>query len=164
MLVAEDFMRTAVIATLLSLAALSAAAQDSPEPEKCYPVPVSGRVDVTMHAGPIRRATLLCIGDDKVMLASDGHVEAVPLADVKAIVKPADGVADGFLKGAAVAGVFSLLCWECGDAGQRVAAMAVYGAIGAGLDALHGGRETIYRRSNERRGAPPVTVAWRLRF
>jgi hypothetical protein len=98
------------------------------------------------------------------MLASEGHVEAVPLADVKEIVKPADGMADGFLKGAAVAGVFSLLCWECGDAGQRVAAMAVYGAIGAGLDALHGGRETIYRRSESDRGARPVTVAWRIRF
>lgn len=157
-------MRIAVFAALLSFVSFSAAAQDSSAAEKCYPVPVTGRVDVAMDAGPIRRATLLCIGNDKVMLASDGRVEAVPLADVKQIVKPADGVVDGFLKGAAVAGVFSLLCWECGDAGQRAAAMAVYGAIGAGIDALHGGRETIYRRNEPRDPARPVTVAWRLRF
>ena len=157
-------MRIAVFAALLSFVALSAAAQDSSAADTCYPVPVAGRVDVAMDAGPIRRATLLCIGNDKVMLASEGRVEEVPLADVKQIVKPADGVVDGFLKGAAVAGVFSLLCWECGDAGQRAAAMAVYGAIGAGIDALHGGRETIYRRNEHRGPAPPVTVGWRLRF
>jgi hypothetical protein len=158
-------MRIVILALALSLFTHPANAQESPEErQNCYPVAAGGRVEVTTQAGPIRRATLLCIGSEKVVLATDGRVETIPLHDVQAIVKPADGVADGFLKGAAVAGIFSLLCWECGDAGERLAAIVVYGGIGAGIDALHGGSETLYRRNVTRPGPPRATVAWRVRF
>jgi hypothetical protein len=157
-------MRIGVLAMVLSLAASPAAAQDSSDPEKCYPVTVAGLVEVTTHVGPPRTATLLCIGNTQVVLAADGRVTAIPLDDVREIVKPADGVADGFLKGAAVAAVFALLCWECGDTGGRASAIAVYGAIGAAIDALNGGRETLYRRKESNRGVLPATLAWRVRF
>jgi hypothetical protein len=118
-------------------------------------------VEVTTMSGPIWNGTLLCIGETGVVLASEGRVQAVPLDDVQRIVKPADGVADGFLKGAAVAGIFALLCGECGDAGQRATAILVYGAMGAGIDALHGGRETLYERGGR---SPSAGLAWRVRF
>ena len=156
-------MRVTVLATFLSIGACSAAAQDSAPPDRCFPVQVAGRVEVMTAAGPIR-ATLLCIGADKVVVASEGRVDSIPLSDVQDIVKPADGIADGFLKGAAVAGIFALLCGECGDASQRTTAMLVYGAIGAGIDALNGGRETIYRRNESSRRLPPAAIGWRIRF
>ena len=159
-------MRFVIVALALSLVAVPAKAQESPKEERqnCYPVAVAGRVEVTTQAGPIRRGTLLCIGTEKVVVAADGRVETIPLTQVRQIVKPGDGVGDGFLKGAAVAAIFSLLCWECGDAGDRLAAIVVYGGIGAGIDALHGGPERLYERSINRGGPPPATVAWRVRF
>ena len=157
-------MRIVMLALSLWLVAVPSRAQDSQEPANCYPIALAGRVDVTTQAGPIRRATLLCIGNDHVVVAADGRVETIPLDHVKEIVKPADGVGDGFLKGAAVAAIFSLLCWECGDAGERLAAIVVYGGIGAGIDALNGGRERLYQRSLTRGGPPPATLAWRVRF
>jgi hypothetical protein len=156
-------MRVTVLAMFLLLGACSVEAQESAPPEKCFPVQVAGRVEVTTPAGPIR-ATLLCIGADKVVLASEGRVDSIPLSDVQDIVKPADGIADGFLKGAAVAGIVALLCGECGDLSQRTTAMVVYGAIGAGIDALHGGRETIYRRNESSPRMWPPAVGWRIRF
>ena len=159
-------MRVAIVALSLCLVAVAANAQDAPKEERqnCYPVAVGGRVELTTQAGPIRRATLLCIGNEHVVVAADGRVETIPLAEVTQIVKPADGVGDGFLKGAAVAAIFSLLCWECYDGSDRLAAIVVYGGVGAGIDALHGGRERLYQRSINRNGPPPATLAWRVRF
>ena len=165
-------MRIVILALSLLLVSVSAGAQDAAAagadlqvgPTDCYPVVITGRVEVTTQDGPVRRATLLCMGNEKVVLAVDGRVETIPLEDVTAILKPADGVGDGFLKGAAVAAIFSLLCWECGDAGQRIAAIVVYGGIGAAIDALHGGRERLYHRTANRRGPPPAMLTWRVRF
>jgi hypothetical protein len=156
-------MRIVLVLLVLSLSLASASVEAQDVPEKCYPVAVPGRVLVTTNEGATSRATLLCIASDRVMLASEGRVNAVPLDHVEEIAKPADGIADGFLKGVAVAGIFSLLCFECGDAGQRLSVAAIYGGIGAAIDALNGSRETIYRRSEGSRAAAP-TLTWRLRF
>lgn len=157
-------MRLVVYILGLSLLAAPAQAQDTlDERQNCYPVALSGLVEVTTDAGPVREATLLCMGNEKVVLAAEGRVETIPLSEVTRIEKPADGVGDGFLKGAAVAAIVSLLCWQCQDAGERAMGIVVYGGIGAAIDALHGGRETLYRR-NENQHAPRATIAWRVRF
>jgi hypothetical protein len=155
---------TAAFAVVFTFLTLPARAQDAPRPEKCYPLPATGRVVVTMQSGPMQGGMLLCIGDGQVVLASDGRIEAVPLDDVTRIVKPADGIGDGFLKGAAIVGLFALLCGECGTIGHRAAVVVVYGALGAGIDALHGGSETLYERGHAARGAPLGRLAWRVRF
>jgi hypothetical protein len=158
-------MRIIILALSLWLFAVPAKAQDTPQGRhNCYPVAAGGRVEVTTQAGPIHRATLLCIGNEKVVIATDGRIETIPLHDVQAIVKPADGIGDGFLKGAAVAAIFGVLCRGCGDAGYWMAATVVYGGIGAAIDALHGGSETLYRRNLTRPGPPRAAVAWRVRF
>jgi hypothetical protein len=158
-------MRRASLLVSILLFALPARAQDSAQGETCYPAAVAGVVEVASHSGPVRKGTLLCIGDTRVMLASEGRVEALPLSDVKTIVKPADGIGDGFLKGAAIAALFGILCHECGrNAGEWASAIVVYGGIGATIDALHGGREILYQRSDKSRNAAPVSVAWRVRF
>jgi hypothetical protein len=156
-------MRAAAIFLVFSLVALPARAQDSRRAEDCYPV-AAGVVELTPQSGPVRKGTLLCIGDKQVVLASEGRVEAIPLDDVRSIVKPADGVGDGFLKGAAVAALIAVLCRGCGDAGQWASAAVVYGGIGALVDALHGGRETLYHRNKTRHRPGPVSLAWRIRF
>ena len=164
MLCAEVPMRAPTLAIVLILFAMPARAQDAPGAEECYPITPAGRVQVASQSGPVQKGTLLCIGKRQVVLASEGRVETMPLDDVTRIVKPADGIADGFLKGAALAGVISLFCGECGSSRQRAAAILFYGGLGAGLDALHGGRETIYKRSLAARGTPPAELKWRLRF
>jgi hypothetical protein len=156
-------MRTAAVCLVLSLIAAPSRAQDLVPVEGCYPV-AAGVVEVTPQSGPVRKGTLLCIGNKQVVLASEGRVEAVDLAGVTSIVKPADGIGDGFLKGAAVAALVAVLCRGCGDAGQWASAVVVYGGIGALVDALHGGRETVYQRSESSHRAAPVSVAWRVRF
>jgi hypothetical protein len=157
-------MRAPTLAIVLMFLALPVRAQDAPRPDECYPITAAGRVEVVSQSDPTRTGTLLCIGGHQVVLASEGRVETMPLDDVTRIVKRADSIADGFLKGAALAGVISLLCGECGNAGQRAAAILYYGALGAGLDALHGGRETIYQRSLAAGATPPAGLRWRLQF
>ena len=156
-------MRTAMRLMAFTLFALPAHAQEAARPADCYPTAVTGLVEVTRQTGPAQKATLLCIGGSQVLLAADGRVDAVPLDDVKTIVKPADSIADGFLKGAAIAALFGVLCHECGDAGEWASVVLTYGVVGAVIDASHGGRETLYRSRGRGRSAP-VTVAWRLRF
>jgi hypothetical protein len=158
-------MRTAALVLLAWVVAVPAFAQTATAPG-CYPVGVAGVVEVTMVSGNSLRGTLLCIGEAQVVLASHAKVESHPLADIRRIVKPADGIGDGFLKGAAVAALIYGLCGgECRrDAGDFFAAVVVYGAIGAGIDALHGGSLTVYTAGSRQRASPASALALTLRF
>jgi hypothetical protein len=65
-----------------------------------------------------------------------------------------------------VAAIFTVLCRKCANVGEALSGVVICGGVGALIDALHGGRETLYlyRRRENVRGSPPATVAWTVRF
>lgn len=118
-------------------------------------------VDVDTIDGTIR-GTLYCLSPDEVSILRDGMLVTTPLSQVKRVVKPADPVWDGAVKGAAV--VLTMWGVSCGfcDAGpgNRYIWRAVggYALLGATIDALQPHRKTIYAG----RTPPPLNV--RVRF
>ena len=132
-------------------------AQDA---DTCLPVSPTSQVVVTLNSGTKVRGTLLCLGQQEVRLAGEGTVNRHPLADVRRIDKPRDGVNDGFLKGAAVGLIFwGVICPKC-EPEYMLRSTLTYAFIGLAFDALQGNSKTIYRSGNK----PAASVAWRVRF
>ena len=102
-----------------------------------------------------------------VLLTPDNRRVTMPIDNVLRIEAHGDSLKNGAGIGAGLmAGLVLLTCAGVGDAGGfcfRAAAInTAFGAlIGAGVDALNGGRSTLYKR-----GAPPKTagVAFKLKW
>lgn len=154
-------------AGLVALPCVSAAAvahaQDSP-PRGLAPVIVE-RAD---PAGELR-GHLLELGPETMTLLVEGRRLDVPLFQVLRVDSGHDPVRNGALIGAIVGGVWCAVV--CGQAlengGAMAAAVAInavfLGGVGAAIDAMIPGRNTIYRRSPQQASARPV-LSYRVRF
>jgi hypothetical protein len=100
--------------------------------------------------------TFAKVSSSSIALLVDGQIREIPLSDVRQIARRGDSLWNGALIGAAFgAVVVQVACngGECtaGDrAGSTVLAAGVWGAIGAGIDALIHGRTVVYRSTPQR--------------
>jgi hypothetical protein len=86
-----------------------------------------------------------------------------PMSDVGRIAVRRDSIADGVLKGAVLGFVVGLFNGGqgCGNYETCVfLATVTYGAIGGGIDYLHGRSLVLY----DRRSAPSPALTWRVTF
>jgi hypothetical protein len=97
------------------------------------------------------RGQLLRLGPDTLSLLDEGTVRDVRLADVARIEQRGDSVKNGAIIGAAILGGWcALICPQGLDGHGREFAYvlaintALGATIGAGIDAMHVGRTTIY--------------------
>jgi hypothetical protein len=152
-------MRAALLALGCLVVASTALAQDPAAGSDCHPVSPTSRVVVTMDDGTRVGGTLLCLGEQVMTLAAGGLIATRPLAGVRRIATPSDGVLDGLLKGAAIGAIIAgVLCLEC-DADYRTQALLGYALMGVAFDALHSHSRTIYE------GAPRrAALGVRVRF
>lgn len=115
------------------------------------------------------RGHLLELGPDTMTLLVDGQRLDVPLSQVLRVDSGRDSVRNGALIGAIAAGAWcALVCGQAIDDGAFVAsAVAInavfFGGVGAAIDAMIPGRNTIYRRSPQPVSARPV-LSYRVRF
>ncbi len=118
------------------------------------------------------RGYLMRLGSEAVTVLVDGEARDLPLASVSRVQLRGDSLKNGALIGALVGGLWC--AFVCGQAigyddpeliTAIVANAALFAGIGAGFDALHRGRTTIYERPSGtvRRGAR-ASLAYRLRF
>lgn len=102
-----------------------------------------------------------------VLLTPDNRRVTVPIDRVLRIEGHGDSVKNGAAIGAGVmAGLALLTCAGVGDAGgfclRAATAQTAFGALmGAGIDALNGGRSTLYKREAP---AKTVGVAFKLKW
>jgi hypothetical protein len=101
-----------------------------------------------------------------MLLMIDGQIREIPLSDIRQIARRGDSLWNGALIGATFGGVVGAVASanlhgenQCSDpncvtGGERVAvalvSAGVYGAIGAGIDALIHGRTVVYRATTQR--------------
>jgi hypothetical protein len=98
---------------------------------------------------------LLRLGPNTLTLLEDGNQRDIPWAEITRIDAPGDSVKNGAIIGALVLGGWcALVCrlgvGDFGDGGGAYTSLLVinvgFGAlIGAGIDAMHVGRTTIYQ-------------------
>ena len=101
------------------------------------------------------QGTLLEVGKDALTVELESASRQFPIDAVKRVDVEGDGVVDGVIKGALFGGVLGALA-TARFRGALGGAM-VYGAIGAGLDALNQCRHTVYRAPAP---AATVKVSW----
>jgi hypothetical protein len=160
-------MRTTIAIVLLMAAPLQAQEVEgvpavSPVQQEasseCWAV-AAGRVAVRMMDGTTLHGTLLCLGKDDLVLSGDS-ISKYSLDAVREIVRPADPVWDGAVKGAAVGAIILALCGgECANE-YLLRAMVGYAAFGAILDGVDTHRAVLYRPGEPRRVA--ANVRWRF--
>jgi hypothetical protein len=138
-----------VVALLLPAAAL---AQDRTA-RRAPPLHTSEEVIVTQSAsGEQLRGYLVQLSPTTLAILVDGRRVEVPIENVLRIDGQNDSVKDGAAFGAAIAGgLTALACFQAlGTSGVCVTSTIFYTGIGAlvgaGVDALHKGRTTIYSK------------------
>ena len=112
--------------------------------------------------GAVREGMLASAAADSVTVAFAGGRRTFSQASIASAERLTDGVRDGIIKGAlfgAVVGVFAAQGHDSqGSAvGGWFASVAIYGAIGAAIDASQTHRQPIYR-------APAAAMKVSLRF
>lgn len=154
--------RASLAALVWLLACPPAAAQEAPPPNV-------QRVFVLSNSGAEVEGHLLQLGPVNATLLLDGTRLDLPLESILRIEARGDSVRNGFLIGAAIGVVAGLL--SAGEVGgdaavaYAVGSAALWGLMGAGLDALKPGRTVIYSKPAARvAGAPRPAIAFRLRF
>jgi hypothetical protein len=155
-------MRT-VLAVVVVLAAVPALAQEgaplvtAPASSQCDRPSLEGMVAVDLAGGATSRGFLHCISKDELVLLRNGALQRTPLTDVVKIRRPADPIWDGAAIGAGIA--FAMFAtWA--DAGFVLRQAIVFGAIGAGADALHTDARTLWVAPTMKRPTLNVTVRW----
>lgn len=105
-----------------------------------------------------------------VLLIDDRLLE-LPLDTIARIRTARDSVWNGAIIGAAIGGVWcAFVCGQGLDSGGQLplavlSTVGFWGAVGAGIDALHSGRETIYQRPSPVMAARPgAALSVRIRF
>jgi hypothetical protein len=83
---------------------------------------------------------LLEVASSTLAIEESGSVRRFPLASVRRVDRQGDSIKDGAIKGA-VAGLLIGLTLQRAD----VRGMISLGLLGAGIDALHSHKNTIYR-------------------
>lgn len=184
-------MRGILLGTIVMafLAPSVAAAQPASDARRA-PIAQGDRVRVTDESGRTITARIAAISDFGLTLQDGSKRTEIPYPSIVKIDRPRDGVWTGALAGFAIGAGLGLIgiaaeedidraClpeeWFCGasfgpPASAVVLMLGGIGAgIGTGIDALIGGKKTLYERGRKlqvapvvgRRGAAArVTVAW----
>lgn len=136
---------------------------------------------LTDDTGAETTGRLIGLDEDSIALLVDGATERFPRERVSRLEKRGDSLLNGAIMGALIGGAFTALAAafaDCPDArsrcpGTRIAygigGAAVYGAIGAGIDALIPGRTTLYKAAADtsygiETGAPGTQLSFRFRW
>ena len=131
------------------------------------PRPVSA-VYVRSVSGDEARGQLLRLGPDTLTLLEQGASRDIPLAAISRIDARGDSVKNGAIIGAVVLGAWcAIVCGQGLDNANQVATVALINTglgalIGAGIDAMHVGRTTIYQPGGTGSGGGPIGTRVRL--
>jgi hypothetical protein len=155
---------TVSVMALLAAATAANAQQLAPHPAartvpSCESAGTVGKVVVRKNDGTERRGTLVCLSLDEVVLASPGASWVEPMSGVRQIIKPADPIWDGAIKGLALGAFIALACGSECAADEMLRATFIYTTIGAVIDASDSHREVLYGTARHRLG-----LAGRIRF
>jgi hypothetical protein len=129
------------------------------------PRPVSA-VYVRSVGGDEARGQLLRLGPDTLTLLEQGTARDIPLAGITRIDARGDSVKNGAIIGAVVLGAWcALICPQGLDGYSNDQLPYILGvnialgaAVGAGIDAMHVGRTTIYQAGSAMPQRRPVGV------
>ena len=121
-------------------------------------------------AGGEARGQLLRLGPDTLTLLEQGTSRDIPLAAVTRIDARGDSVKNGAIIGAVVLGAWcALICPQGLDGYSNNQLPYILGvnialgaAVGAGIDAMHVGRTTIYQQGGPASGGSPIGTWARL--
>jgi hypothetical protein len=109
-----------------------------------------GAVYVRTVGGDEARGQLLRLGPDTLTLLEQGTSRDIPLAGITRIDASGDSVKNGAIIGAVILGAWcAIICGQGLDNANQVTTVALINTglgalIGAGVDAMHAGRTTIY--------------------
>ena len=142
--------------TVVTLAQAQAVAPT--DAERCIAVSPS-RVAIELKDGTRAKGTLLCLGEAEAAIIANGTVTRYPTPDVRRIVKPADPVYDGALKGAAFGAVILLFCGGDCEASYVLRSMAGYAIVGIAIDSFDTHSDVLYQSRSER-----PAIGWRVKF
>ena len=174
---------------VIALLAPAAAAAQPVSDARHATVSQGDRVRVTDESGRTITARVAAISDSGLTLQDGSERAEIPYGAIVKIDRPRDRIWDGALGGFAIGAGIGLIgiaaeekdtscqpeAWFCGasfgpPASAVVLMLGGIGAgIGAGVDALIGGKKTLYERGRQVRIAPVVgrggagarvTVAW----
>lgn len=153
-----------LVLTFLAVAIIAApsAAQDT---STAHARPVSA-VYVRRASGSEVQGQLLQLGPNTLTLIEQGSSRDIPLADVTRIDVRGDSVKNGAIIGAVVLGAWCALICPQGLDGYNNSQLpyilgvnTVLGAlVGAGIDAMHVGRTTIYQAAGTASAGRPAGV------
>ena len=121
-------------------------------------------------SGEVVRGRIVDLSPESLtILTADNRRVDMPLDRVLRIEARGDSLKNGAAIGAIVlGGMAALLCGEYGGGGECVAGVALdagIGAlIGAGVDALNGGRSTLYSRPAAAPAGHSAAVKFKLKF
>jgi hypothetical protein len=121
-------------------------------------------------SGDIVRGRIVDLsGESLSILTPDNRRVDVPLARILRIEGQGDSLKNGAIIGAAVLGGLSLAACQGVSGGSQCATVMLFntafgGLMGAGLDALNGGRSTLYSRPAATSPGKTAGVGFRLRF
>jgi hypothetical protein len=149
-------------AAFLALASVAGA-------QEAVPGALAGVIVERASTGELR-GHLLELGPETLTLLVDGQRLSLPLAEVLRVDSGNDPVRNGAVIGAIVGGAWCALV--CGQALDGPGALPVgvainavfFAGIGAGIDAMIPGRNTIYRRAPPTSASRRAAVSYRLRF
>jgi hypothetical protein len=159
----------------------SASAQE-PSPAPGVRLGALPTVFVRDVAGTETQGKLLRLDDDVIVVLVDGQRRQFELSGVASVQKRGDSVRNGAIVGAAIGFGLGFLTSDLADCqtpegygqchtGARVAftamSTAIYGLLGAGIDALVPGRTTLYQRPVGAGSAPAgrsIAMTWALRW
>ncbi len=162
--------QTAIAATIASLFVLvgTASAQVTARPLTGLPVSKLATVYVLDERGRETSGVLLGFDADSITVRSeDGTIYRYPVGEVRRISKRGDSLVNGTLIGAVVGTAIGVLVAHYvsdlagGKAVGILANTCIYAAAGAGIDALHRGRTTIYEAGPPAGTGPPPAPAER---
>ena len=150
-----------VVPLLIALAAVSPAAAQ----ERFKDVWVT-----QSDSGEIVRGRIVDLSGESLGILTPDHSRVdVPLARILRIEGHGDSLKNGAAIGAAIMGGLSLAACQGVSRGSQCATVLLFntafgGLTGAGLDALNGGRSTLYSRPAARSPGKTADVKFRLRF
>ena len=121
-------------------------------------------------SGDILRGRIVDLsGESLAILTPDNRRVEVPLSRILRIEGQGDSLKNGAIIGAAVLGGLSFAACQGVSGGGQCATVLLFntafgGLMGAGLDALNGGRSTLYSRPAATSPGKTAGVKFRLRF
>lgn len=150
----KTWMNAAAITLFVSAtAAPCVSAQETEQRSVSLARYVVDDVRISTTNGTIVDAAMASIRDGQVDVLTGNGTFSVPLDTIARIDRRGDSTKNGFIIGAVIGAVATLvLCGECAGGWRiydAVGSAFFFGFIGAGFDAMHDGWTTIYARKSD---------------